>query len=628
MASADDGGSPSSPPVPPAGAAWAALRDPKTKRVYFHNHLTKETTWAPPQGVLKAGWRMSHHPTKGSYFYHRESKETSWQVPHAFSRDERRRSQTYWLQKRLRAHQKEQDKLERLAPSRKKKNSPTALAAAAANAAPASAADAPTKATAVDDASLQAELASPRHYDSLRDACKAGDAAAVKFFLDSHARLVRSTREQSASDSSANIPSRTELLEECSLKGETCVFVAALHGHADVVEILLRAGANADARNLRGLTALHKATMLGHVRVVNVLLKCGADPLLRDSRGRTAAELAEKFRKPQAASAIRRRSSIDKVRALVIGRKFLSAAFHDSEANDSGGTTSNGNDKQGTTNASSDQSRLDESSSAQSQAGHPRRESGTYDVFKHSITLTRVRRKLRESLSKRRARSAHINNVRGSAVGRFGAIASGKRAQGLHRSNWHSGDLEDVAEAALQDMLADHEQEQELHSVDLTKFRFRSEAAAARTIPSSDLRSRYQGNIYTESARWKALEPHQQAYVNNQIGKALTRVLEKLETPEGRRTVQFETKNYGSVAAAQNAIVKRTVDATRDAAVDKFHQAAAQEREELERVKKKGSVSDTARAAGHASNLRLQVRFGTILCVVQNPKRTFACARA
>ena len=56
--------------------------------------------------------------------------------------------------------------------------------------------------------------------------------------------------------------------------------------------------------------------------------------------------------------------------------------------------------------------------------------------------------------------------------------------------------------------------------------------------------------------------------------------------------------------------------------------AAAQEREELERVKKKGSVSDTARAAGHASNLRLQVRFGTILCVVQNPKRTFACARA
>lgn len=263
----------------------------------------------------------------------------------------------------------------------------------------------------------------------------------MKHFLDSHARLVRSARGNTAapdseSESSAaavGIPSRTELLEERSLKGETCVFVAALHGHADVVEILLRAGADADARNLRGLTALHKATMLGHARVVNVLLKCGADPLLRDSRGRTAAELAEKFRKPQAASVIRRRSSIDKVRALVLGRKFLSAAFQDAggELNDGGGTAGNGNGKHDATkNASSSGSghcHADEASSAgqlfaQSQAGNDSRRgsSGTkYDVFKRCITLTRVRRTLRESLRKRRARSAHINNVRGSAVGRL-----------------------------------------------------------------------------------------------------------------------------------------------------------------------------------------------------------------
>lgn len=64
---------------------------------------------------------------------------------------------------------------------------------------------------------------------------------------------------------------------------------AAAEGHAAVVELLLKAGADAKARLPSGFTALHFASRDGRLEVVRVLLKAGADAsdaIPIDKRGR------------------------------------------------------------------------------------------------------------------------------------------------------------------------------------------------------------------------------------------------------------------------------------------------------------------------------------------------------
>lgn len=64
--------------------------------------------------------------------------------------------------------------------------------------------------------------------------------------------------------------------------------------HAPIVEILVNAGAQVNARGPNGRTALMMAAKAGHLNSVRILLGHGADPALRDSDGRTAWELASK----------------------------------------------------------------------------------------------------------------------------------------------------------------------------------------------------------------------------------------------------------------------------------------------------------------------------------------------
>lgn len=71
--------------------------------------------------------------------------------------------------------------------------------------------------------------------------------------------------------------------------GYTPLIYAAREGHADVVELLLQLGADANAATKSGgACALHRAAYMGHLQVVSLLLAAGAEPMQQDADGQTA----------------------------------------------------------------------------------------------------------------------------------------------------------------------------------------------------------------------------------------------------------------------------------------------------------------------------------------------------
>ena len=74
--------------------------------------------------------------------------------------------------------------------------------------------------------------------------------------------------------------------------GTTALQLAAKHGHADVVQVLVESGAELDIRNNRGETALYWAARSGHKPIVELLLAKGADAMIEDSEGWTALDWA------------------------------------------------------------------------------------------------------------------------------------------------------------------------------------------------------------------------------------------------------------------------------------------------------------------------------------------------
>ena len=61
-------------------------------------------------------------------------------------------------------------------------------------------------------------------------------------------------------------------------------YLAARNGHADIVALLLDAGAPVDARGFFGGTGLHWAAINGHRAAIELLLARGADRTLKDDR--------------------------------------------------------------------------------------------------------------------------------------------------------------------------------------------------------------------------------------------------------------------------------------------------------------------------------------------------------
>lgn len=72
-----------------------------------------------------------------------------------------------------------------------------------------------------------------------------------------------------------------------NVDGFTPLHVAALHGHSALVALLIRHGANVNARTNQSATPLHLASQNSHIQVVRFLLECNAKLNKKDHFGNT-----------------------------------------------------------------------------------------------------------------------------------------------------------------------------------------------------------------------------------------------------------------------------------------------------------------------------------------------------
>jgi len=77
--------------------------------------------------------------------------------------------------------------------------------------------------------------------------------------------------------------------------GETALMLASAFGHTEIVSLLLKAEADVNAKDKQGWTALMDASCSGHTEVVSLLLKAGADVNAKPNYGETALMLASDF---------------------------------------------------------------------------------------------------------------------------------------------------------------------------------------------------------------------------------------------------------------------------------------------------------------------------------------------
>ena len=131
-----------------------------------------------------------------------------------------------------------------------------------------------------------------RGLNALHAAVLAGQAAAVEWLLKSypstedkvlHMKLSKTNKSPGRSI----LQSHRSLREAPDRQGFRPLHIAARHGLADVLNILLEHGANLEAKCNRGGTPLHQAVISSHAQIVRAMLSKGAEIMAADASGRT-----------------------------------------------------------------------------------------------------------------------------------------------------------------------------------------------------------------------------------------------------------------------------------------------------------------------------------------------------
>ncbi len=87
--------------------------------------------------------------------------------------------------------------------------------------------------------------------------------------------------------------------------GDSLLDLVARVGTLEEVDLLIAANAQINSPGDMGYTPLHSAASEGRLDMVEHLLKLGADPTLRSEFGATPAETAEVLDKPEIAAFVR-----------------------------------------------------------------------------------------------------------------------------------------------------------------------------------------------------------------------------------------------------------------------------------------------------------------------------------
>lgn len=86
-----------------------------------------------------------------------------------------------------------------------------------------------------------------------------------------------------------------ELLNRPDENGFTPLILATYFGHQKIAEVLLKRGADIDARDTSGNTALMGVSFKGFYEIVKLLIDHGADVSVKNRDGETALSFAETF---------------------------------------------------------------------------------------------------------------------------------------------------------------------------------------------------------------------------------------------------------------------------------------------------------------------------------------------
>ncbi|TPP62175.1 hypothetical protein FGIG_02402 [Fasciola gigantica] len=76
---------------------------------------------------------------------------------------------------------------------------------------------------------------------------------------------------------------------------ESALYVAAYFSEQEMVEILLKNGADVNCNTIEGNTPLHAAAYSGNVDLMKILINFGANPLMRNNKGLTADDIFKGF---------------------------------------------------------------------------------------------------------------------------------------------------------------------------------------------------------------------------------------------------------------------------------------------------------------------------------------------